>query len=244
MNILLNVLVPVLALTHLSKDPAFLDEPKFWHIGPMWALIVALALPLGYGIWFFLKTKKGNFFSFLGLFSVLLTGGLTLFLWKEDGSVDSSAPVLFGLKEASIPFVLGLAVLVSHWTKSPLLRVFLYNDQIFDLKRIETKVAETESDADYQQLLFRCTLIFSGSFLISTVLNFILAQYFLGGDKIDYDAENARELYNAGVGKITFWGFIVIGVPIFGMLFVCLNYLISSLKKITGLTTEEVLLPR
>ena len=57
------------------------------------------AEPIGYGLWFFLKTRRANFFSALGLVSVLLTGGLTLYLWNDDGSVKANAGLLFGIKE-------------------------------------------------------------------------------------------------------------------------------------------------
>jgi len=107
-NIFINVLIPVLSLSFLSKDG---DRP--WHLGPGIAMAVALTLPVGYGIWFFAKTRKMNPFSLLGLGSVLLTGGLTLYLWNKDGTVKPHADVLFGLKEASIPLVLGLAILGS-----------------------------------------------------------------------------------------------------------------------------------
>ncbi|MDP0492254.1 MAG: VC0807 family protein [Verrucomicrobiota bacterium JB023] len=241
-NIMVNVLIPILALSYLSKDPAFVDKARPWHIGPTYALLVALALPVGYGIWFYLKHRQPNFFSVMGLVSVLLTGGLTLLLWNKDGTVNSAAPILFGLKEASIPFLLGLAVFASHWTKTPLLNTFLYNDQIFDLKKIESRIGnETER---YRKLLFTCTIIFAVSFLISTVLNFLLAQYFLGGGKIDFESNQAREQYNGAVAKLTGWGFVVIGVPIMGMLFYCLQYLLKGLREITGLETEEILLPR
>jgi hypothetical protein len=243
-NILVNVLIPVLSLSYLSKDPALLDNPKFFHIGPVWALVVALSLPVGYGLWFLWKHRSANFFSILGLVSVLLTGGLTLFLWREDGSVDSSAPILFGLKEGSIPFILGLAVFASHWSRTPLLNTFLYNDQIFDVKRINGVIEKKGEQVAYRKLLFHCTLIFAGSFLISTVLNFFLAQYFLSPDKIDYDAVNARDLYNQAVGKITGWGFAVIGVPIMGILLFCMIYLLKGLRRLTGLENEALLLPR
>lgn len=243
-NILVNVLVPVMALDKLSKDPALTDNPKFFHLGPTWALLIALLIPLGYGIWFLLKYKKFNFFSVLGLGSVLLTGGLTLFLWNKDGSVDSSAPIWFGLKEASIPFVLGIAVIISHWTKTPLLGTFLYNEQIFDLKKITSKVEENGNQEPYSKLLFQCTLIFAGSFLISTVLNFFLAQHFLGPDKVDYDAENARELYNQAVKSITWVGFLVIGLPIMLFLVGCMLFLLKGLRQLTGLENEEIMMPR
>jgi hypothetical protein len=245
-NILINVLIPVLALSYLSKDPEFQQAigkaVKPWHIGPIKALVVALAFPIGYGIWHFAKTRKGNFFSALGLVSVLLTGGLTIFLWNKDGTVKPNADVLFGLKEASIPFILGLAIIGSHFTNSPLLRVFLYSDSLFDIPKIENRVKELNAAESYQKILFQATLMFATSFFISTVLNFGLSLYFLGD--LDHAAANARELYNTRVAKLTGWGFAVIGVPILIFLFFTLRQLLKNLGALTGFKDEDLMLPR
>jgi hypothetical protein len=245
-NILINVLIPVLALSYLSKDPDFQQAigkaVRPWHIGPVKALVVALAFPLGYGLWHFVKTRKPNFFSALGLVSVLLTGGLTIYLWNKDGTVKPHADVLFGLKEASIPLILGLAVIGSHYTATPLLRVFLYSDSIFDIPKIEHRIAEIRGGEAYQKILFQATLLFAASFFLSTLLNFGLALYFLGD--LDHAAANARELYNARVAKLTGWGFAVIGVPILVFLFFTLRRLIKGLGALTGFTDEEIMLPR
>jgi hypothetical protein len=174
------VLIPVLALSYLSKDPAMQDEAKLWHIGPLKALFVALAFPIGYGVWFFVKTRKMNFFSSLGFFSVLLTGGLTLFLWNKDGTVKEHAAVLFGLKEASIPLVLGIAIIASHWSKTPLLRTFLYNDTVFDIPKIEKKVGELGREADYRKVILNATILFAVSFFLSMRMIFGMAIWFLG----------------------------------------------------------------
>ncbi len=240
-NILINVLIPVLALSYLSKEPGGV-EAEAWHIGPLYALYVALAFPIIYGIWFFAKTRKMNFFSGLGLFSVLLTGGLTLFLWNKDGTVKEHAAVLFGLKEASIPFVLGLAVIASHWSKTPLLRTFLYTDSIFDIPKIEGKVNELGKLEDYNKVILSSTILFAMSFFISTVLNFGLAMYFLGD--LDHTAANAREIYNEKVAKVTGYGFFVIGVPIMAFLFFTLRKLLSGLRGLTGYNDEELMMPR
>ena len=245
-NILINVLVPVLALSYLSKDPEFQQAigkaVRPWHIGPVKALVVALIFPIGYGIWHFAKTHKPNFFSALGLVSVLLTGGLTIFLWNTDGTVKPHADVLFGLKEASIPFILGLAVIGSHYTSSPLLRAFLYSDSLFDIPKIERRVDEINGRVRYEKILFEATLMFATSFFISTALNFGLSLYFLGD--LDHAAANARELYNERVARLTGWGFAVIGVPILVFLFFTLRRLLKMLGALTGLKEDELLLPR
>ena len=245
-NILINVLIPVLALSYLSKDPAFQEaigkSVKPWHIGPVKAIIVALVFPIAYGVWYFFKTRKPNFFSALGLVSVLLTGGLTLFLWNDDGTVKPNAAVLFGLKEGSIPLILGLAVLGSHYTTTPLLRTFLYNDSIFDIPKIENRIRETSKEEEYRRVLLQATWLFAASFFLSTIMNFGLALYFLGD--LDHAASNARELYNQRVAKLTGWGFAVIGLPILVFLFFTLKRLLNSLSRITGFKDEELMLPR
>jgi hypothetical protein len=245
-NILVNVIIPVLVLSYLSKDPAIqaqLGKPvRPWHIGPLYAMFIALALPFGYGIWAFIKTKKFNFFSALGLASVALTGGLTLYLWNKNGSVKENAGILFGIKEACIPLVLGIAVLTSAKSATPLLNVFLYNDSLFDIPKIETNVAEQQKTAAYQQLLNRSTRLFAFSFFVSSLMNLGLALWFFRA--FNHNSPDALEQYNAIVGRLTFWGFVVIGVPILAFLFFTLRYLLKGLRNLTGLTDEQLMLPR
>lgn len=245
-NILINVIVPVLILSYLSKDPELQAKlgkiARPWHIGPLKAMILALALPLGYGAWHFIKTRKGNFFSVLGLISVLLSGGLTVYLWNKDGTVKPNAGILFGIKEALIPLVLGIAILTSHRTASPLIRVFLYNDSIFDIPKIETRVAEISGRNEYDTILLGATRLFAASFFLSSLMNLGLAQWFFRG--FDATAVDALEKYNAIIASVTGWGFAVIGVPILVFLFFTLRRLLKGLEKLTGMTDDELMLPR
>ena len=241
-NILVNVILPVLALDKLSVDPAFADDPKLYHIGPTWAVLIGLALPIGYGIWFFIKYKKSNLFSWIGVGSVLLTGSLIFYLWNSDGTIKPNAAQLFGLKEGSIPLVLGVTILLSHWSKTPLLNTFLYSDTIFDIKRIEKEIQLNQKEDQYKKLLFSSTVLFSASFLISTVLNFFLAIHFLGD--IDVNAADARTQFTQKVSSIMWWGFLVIGAPILVVLSFLLFRLLKGLRQITGLSNDEITLPR
>jgi hypothetical protein len=245
-NILINVIIPVLVLSYLSKDPEIQQklgkEVRPWHIGPLYAMFIALALPFFYGIWSFIQTRKFNLFSAIGLFSVLLTGGLTLYLWNKDGTVKENAGLLFGLKEGSIPLMLGVAVLASARTATPLLNVFLYNDSIFDIPKIRKLIADLGKDAPYLKLLGNATRMFALSFFVSSLMNVGLALWFFRG--FDHSAADALENYNAIVGRLTFWGFVVIGVPILAFLFFTLRYLLKGLRELTGLTDEQLMLPR
>ena len=223
-NVLINVLVPVMILSLFSKDPAIQvmlgKTARFWHLGPLKAIIIALALPLGYGIWYFAKTRKPNFFSILGLVSVVLTGALTLYLWNKNGTVKPNAGLLFGIKEALIPLMLGIAILFSHRTGAPLIRVFLYNDSIFDIPKIESRVAELDAQGSYDKLLLGATRGF------------------------DEHAIDALQVYNTIIAKIIFWGLAVIGIPILFFLFFTLMRLLAGLRRLTGLADHDMMLPR
>lgn len=245
-NILINVLIPVLILSYLSKDPAIQEKlgkiAKPWHIGPLKAMILALTLPLGYGVWHYIKTRKGNFFSALGLISVLLTGGLTLYLWNANGTVKPNAGFLFAIKEAVIPLVLGFAVLRSNRSQTPMIRVFLYNDTLFDIAKIENRVAEISGERDYQNIILGATKLFAASFFLSSVMNLCLAQWFFRG--FDATSINALEEFNAIIGRVTGWGFAIIGVPMMVFLFFTLQRLLKGLEALTGYKEAELMLPR
>jgi hypothetical protein len=84
--------------------------------------------------------------------------------------------------------------------------------------------------------------LFAASFFVSTVLNFLLSLHFLGG--IDHTSPDAQEQYNLQVAKLTGWGFVVIALPMMVVLAGTLFRLLAGLRRITGLSTEDILHPR
>lgn len=240
-NILINVLIPVMALDHLSKNPEKLGA-KLWHVGPGWAMAIALALPLGYGIWHFTQTRKLNFFSGIGLVSILFTGGLTLYLWNANGTVKPNAGMLVGLKEALVPFMLGVAVLGSLRFGTPMVRVFIYNDNLFDIARIENRIAERSAESAYQKLIAGATKLFAASFFISAPLNIVLALWLFRS--FDANAADATETYNSIISKMTWAGLVVIGAPLAGLMVYILMRLLKGLRELTGLEDKDLMHPR
>ena len=97
-SLLFNIAIPALILYKLSTPE---------RLGPVWGLLAGLAFPLGYGLYDFARRRRTNFISILGFVSILLTGGFGLM--ELDG-------IWFAVKEASIPALIGLAVIGSLWT--------------------------------------------------------------------------------------------------------------------------------
>ena len=236
LDIVVNVIAPVMILSFMSKE-----DGKFWHLGPVVAMSVALVLPIAFGIWHFIKHKKLNLFSCVGLFAILLTGLITIYLFYNE-SARPHVGIIFGIKEAIQPLVIGSLFIFTHKMTSPLLNTFLYNDALFDVKRIEKSVKEKDTNPDYRALLWKCSLIMFGSFCVSAVANLFLSLYFFRD--LSPSISNWKVEYNEIVGKITGWGFLVIGAPFFFVMAFILYFMLKGLKNITGLETEEILVGR
>ncbi|KAF0093085.1 MAG: hypothetical protein E1N59_3160 [Puniceicoccaceae bacterium 5H] len=219
MNLLLNIALPVVIL---GQGDRVTDNAVV-------VLLVALAFPVGYFVYDLVKRRKYNFISILGFISVLLTGGIGLLQLSRDW---------FIVKEAAIPAIIGLAVVVSLWTPFPLIRKILYTPQLFDVESITGHLEQRGHVKAFDRLLRRTTLLLGGSFFLSAVLNFLTASYFV---KTEPSVDLAQ--YNAEVGAMTGWSYLIIALPSMLITFGILFYLVRQLERLTGLSFEEMLSP-
>ena len=194
LNLLINILLPVMVL---NKGAAY--------IGPRWTLLIALALPLGYGLHDYIQRRHKNYVSLLGIVNILLTGGLALL---------SIGGIWFAFKEASLPLLLGLLVLGSAWTKNPAAKLMFCNAQLLNLDLIEEKLKALSRAGQFTALIKRTTLWLSLSFFISGILNFVVA--FLIFKDIDpaLDMAARDQVLNEQIAQMTWMGFAVIALPL------------------------------
>jgi len=209
-------LIPSLILTKLSGAQ---------HLGPVWGLVAALAFPLGYGLRDFIINRKINFFSGLGIVSVLLTGGIGILKLPTE---------YYAIKEAAIPGLIGLMVLFSTKTRFPLVKTFIYNDTILNVDKISAALSEHNKTDLFEKSLRFGSYLIAGSFFLSSTLNYILA-------KIIVMSPAGTEAFNIEVGKMNFYSFPVIAVPSMIIMVGTLMYIFRSIRLLTGLTFEEVM---
>jgi hypothetical protein len=221
LNILLNVVLPVLILNKLSDD-----------LGPAKTLLLALAFPMGYGIYDLIQRKKVNAISILGILNVGLTGGLAL------SGLDG---IWFAVKEAAFPLLIGAFVAGSAFTAKPFVKTLLMNPQVMKLEVIEEKLKINNSQTLFEGHLKTSTLLLSASFLLSAGLNFWLAV----GIFIPLDPsldETARNLVlNKQIADMTSKSFLVIMLPSIIFLSAILWHLVQGIRKHTGLKMEEIM---
>lgn len=216
LNLILNIVIPTVILTKFSGPE---------ELGPQWGIIVALAFPIVYGVKDYFRAHKINFFSALGVFSVTMTGGMSLL------EID---PQYIAIKEAAIPALFGLATLISLKTRYPLVKTFLYNDVVMATDRIEAALLERGNKANFEKTLVNASWMLAGSFLLSSILNYVLARMLLV-------SAPGTEAFNAELGKMTALSFPVIAVPAMIIMMFALFYLFRSIKRLTELDLEDII---
>lgn len=224
LNILFNIVIPIMILNRGSK-----------MMGSFWALIIALAFPLSYGIYDHIKRRKTNAISVLGLLNVGITGSLALF--KLHG-------IWFAVKEAAFPLLVGLFVLGSAFTKNPFISTLFLNPQLIDVEKLKSRLAEKNAEGAFQELLKKSTLWISLSFAFSAVCNFVLAVRIFEPINAALDAEAQSLILNEQIADMTTWSMAVIMLPSIIFLVGIFIYLTKGIQKLSGLGEDELLIQK
>lgn len=218
LNLGFNLVLPVLLL---NKGADWLPS-----LDPALIMVIALAFPVGYFIYDYAKRRKRNMLSILGATGVLLTGGISLMKLN---------PMVFAIKETVMPLLIGVFVVLSTKTKNPLIHALLYNPEIFDVDKIETRLDTPDKESAMDQLMLKCTWIIAASFLVSAALNFFITRMIVTTPPtIDQAA------YNAEVGTQYWVSMVVISLCTLPITFYAMVLLFKGIEKLTGLKMEEV----
>ena len=225
LNLGFNIVLPIFVLNKGDNLLGRFLEPYFENVAiPI--LLIAIAFPIAYFVYDYLKRQKYNFISILGLVSVLLTGGIGILNIPTEW---------FAVKEAAIPGLIGLAVLISLKTPYPLIRTLLYSPEVIDVEKVQAALSERNSITTFEKLLAKCTWLLAASFLLSAALNFLLARWIVV-------SPSGTDAFNAEVAKMMAWSWPVIVIPSLLIMSLTLWILFGGIHRLTGLKIEDVLL--
>ena len=215
-DLLISILIPSVILMKFSGED---------NLGASGALIIALAFPLVWGSFEFLKYKKFNFIALLGLVSTLLTGGI--------GLLELNTQWL-AIKEAAIPGLIGIAVLLSTYSRYPLIRTLLYNPAVIDIEKITLKLVENNNTEIFEARLLKATYLLGGTFFFSSGMNYILAKWIVV-------SPSGSAAFNEELGQLTLLSYPMIAIPSMLMMMMIFYYLWRTISSLTGLTLDDVL---
>jgi hypothetical protein len=217
-DLMVSLVIPSIILMKFSGDE---------NLGATAALIVALAFPLSWGLFEFVRYRQFNFIALLGLISIVLTGGIGLL------QLD---PQWLAIKEAAVPGLIGIAVLLSTYTRYPLIRTLVYNPKFINVEMIRQRLKESNNSKAFESRLQNATYLLSGTFLFSSLMNYILAR-----SVVTSPAGSAS--FNEELGQMTLLSYPVIAIPSTLMMFVIFYYLWRTINGLTGLKLEEIMTP-
>ena len=215
-DLLFSIVIPSIILMKFSGENS---------LGTSTALIVALAFPLSRCLYELLMYRKFNFIALLGLISVLLTGGI--------GLLQLDAQWL-AVKEAAIPGLIGIAVLLSTRTRYPLVRTLLYSPAIMNVSKIRQKLERLGNTAAFEDRLLNATYLLGSTFFFSAVMNYILASWIV-------TSPAGSTAFNEELGRLTLLSYPVIAIPSMLMMLAIFYYLWRTIHGMTGYTLEEIL---
>jgi len=215
-DLMIGILIPSIILMKFSGEN---------DLGASGALILALSFPLGWGLFELIRYRKFNFIALLGLISVLLTGGIGLL------QLDTQ---WLAVKEAAIPALIGIAVLVSTQTRYPLIKILLYNPKIMNVEKISVKLDELGHAKLFEARLMKATYLLSSTFFFSAIMNYILAKWIVSSPA-------GSEAFNEELGKMTLLSYPMIAVPSILMTIAIFYYLWRTINGLTGFSLEEIL---
>ncbi len=215
-DLLVSIVIPSVILMKFSGEQ---------DLGAARGLIVALAFPVVWGLFELLRYRKFNFIAMLGIVSVLLTGGI--------GLLELDLKWL-AIKEAAVPGVIGLAVLISTKTRFPLIRSLLYNPKIMQVDRIHAALEEKGLVETFDKRLLNATYMLASTFFFSSVMNYIMAKWVV-------TSPAGTEAFNEELGRLTLISYPMIAIPSMIMMFGVLYYLWKTIHGLTGLDLEELM---
>ena len=213
LNLFINIIIPVVILTQLNN-----------YLNPLIVFALALIFPLLYGLYYLVKLKKYNLFSLIGLISIFLTGGIGLL------QLDSK---WIAFKEAGVPFLIGLLLLISIKTRYSLIEKLL--GQIVNGELIYEILKKKNNMILFKKKIKCYTYLISFSFFFSSLLNYLLAKTLL-------ISEPGTIAFNQELGRMTALSFPVIALPSSIILAFIFYFLFKDIKILTGLDFEEILL--
>lgn len=204
LNLLINLAVPTVVLTQLSGED---------RLGPINGFLLALALPLAYGLYDLISQRRLNLFSSAGILGILFTAGIGLF--RLD-------PQWIAIKESAVPFATGVAVVASQRTRYPLLKTFM--SKIVDVQRVESAFDEKGRRDVFERRLVLGSYLAAASLFVSAALNFALA-------KVVIVSQPGTVAFNQELGKFTVLELPIITIPSIVILVLIARYLFIGVAK-------------
>lgn len=159
---IVNIIIPIAILLTLSGDD---------RLGPTPALLLAVGIPLVYGVVSLVRKRVVEASAVVGIVSVALTGLIGVL--ELDGR-------MYAIKEGGVPLTFAALILASNMTRFPIVKLLVERVLIRD--RVESQLEVRGTRPGFERLVRRTGMQWAGIMALSGVLKFTLATLIVTSD--------------------------------------------------------------
>lgn len=210
LDLIFSILVPSLLLTKGAN--------YFPNLSAIELFLLALSIPILYGIYDFITNKHFNVISLAGLLNVTLTGGVGLF---------QASKLIIVIKEAGFPLILGLLMIIFNSR----LQEFIKNqaEEILNVTLIISK----SSKIFFNNWVKWISKQIPYTFFLSSILNGIMTIIII-------QSQPGTQSFNEEIAKLLIWGFLGVAIPCMIVTIAIMIVGFKKLQKKTELKFEEL----
>lgn len=156
-NVFINILIPIAILLTLSGED---------RLGPIPALLLAVGIPVVFGLYSLRRSHRVDISTMVGIISVFLTGLI--------GVMQMDAQ-LFAIKEAAVPVVFAILIVISDRTRFPIVK--LLADQVIVRDRVNSALVARGTHDRFRRHLTHTGWLWAGIMALSGIVKFFLATW-------------------------------------------------------------------
>lgn len=209
---LINILIPITILLFLSGDD---------RLGPIPALVLAVGIPVAFGIYTLRRSRKVNAATIVGIVSVTLTGLIGVF------TLDTR---FFAIKEGAVPILFATLIVISNQTRFPIVK--LLADQVVVRDRVDAALQHLGRESQYRHHLSRTGFLWAGIMALSGIVKFFLATWIVtnpaGTPAFNHDLARLQATQVPTSMALTMI-----------LMLLLMTYLVRGISRITGLSARE-----
>jgi hypothetical protein len=130
--------------------------------------------------------------------------------------------------------VIGIGVLIANKLGYPLVKKLLFNPSVMNVERIDEALDRQHNRAEFESRLNRANHFLAGTFLFSSVMNYLLARSIV-------KSESGSAAFNEELGRMTLLSYPVIAIPSMIMMLGIFWFLWKTVNRLTGLSLEQIM---
>lgn len=210
----LNIFLPIIILTRLTGDGL---------LGPTNGFLLAMSMPVAYGAYDFLRRRKVNALSAIGLAGVGLTAAI--------GTMGLD-PSLVAVKEAAVPLAIGAAVAASTRTRWHFSRKL--SERAVYMDKVHASAERRGNGRALRGALDVSNFMVAGTFVLSAALNYALATAIV-------KSQPGTVAFNEELGSLAALSMPAIALPSLAVIGMVAWWFLSRASRLSGMKIEDMI---